>query len=158
MCIIILCVQTNLYYSCPIINNQICKFRLMHVSRSSLVGIKRQRQAGGLSNRLNIIIIKLKFPPKNALTAVLDVFLILTYEKIFLLYYFHALSLCRQRHNNNSTCFFSFRSMGRIVSIVFQLFTVTLNLTYGIHRQLFTGSTYRIVPKYTRMCTLKLEI
>jgi len=40
----------------------------------------------GLSNRLNIIIVKLNFPPKTVLIAILNVFLILTDEKIFLLY------------------------------------------------------------------------
>jgi len=42
---------------------------------------------GGLSNRLNIIIVKLNFPPKtlNPLTVILNVFFILTDEKIFLL-------------------------------------------------------------------------
>jgi len=48
MCILILirlCVQ-NLYYSCPIIGHEICNYRFMQVRRSSLVGIKRQRQGG----------------------------------------------------------------------------------------------------------------
>jgi len=34
----------------------------------------------------------------------LNVLLILTVEKIFLLYYFHAHGLCNQRRNNNSPC------------------------------------------------------
>ena len=55
------------------------------------------------NNRLNIIIVKLNFPPKNkALTVILNMFLILTDEKIFLLYYFYSHGLCNQRHNNNS--------------------------------------------------------
>ena len=59
----------------------------------------------GLSNRLNIIIVKLNFPPKNnALTVILNVFLILTDEKI-LFYYFYSHVLCNHRHNNNSACF-----------------------------------------------------
>ena len=54
---------------------------------------------GGLSNRLNIIIIivKFNFPPKNyTLTVILNVFLIPTDEKIFLLYYFYFHGLCNQ--------------------------------------------------------------
>jgi len=56
-----------------------------------------------LSNRLNIIIVKLNFRPKdNALTVILNVFLTLADEKIFLLYYFYSHGLCNHRHNNNS--------------------------------------------------------
>ena len=46
---------------------------------------------------LNIVIVKLHFPPKNnALTVSLNVFLILTDEKILLLYYFYFHGLCNQ--------------------------------------------------------------
>jgi len=47
---------------------------------------------GGLWNRLNMIIVQLNFPPpkNNALTVILNVFLILTDETIFILYYFYA--------------------------------------------------------------------
>ena len=66
-----------------------------------------------MSNRLNIIIVKFNFLPKNnALTVILNVFLILTDEKIFLLYYFHAhVGTCLPSNQQLCSVKFSFRSM-----------------------------------------------
>ena len=56
----------------------------------------------GLSNRLNIIIVKLNFPPKKiALAVILNVFLILTDEKISLLYYFTPTAHASNDNNNS---------------------------------------------------------
>jgi len=46
VCIMIVWAE-NIYYSGPIICHQVCKSRFIQVRRSSLIGIKRQRQAGG---------------------------------------------------------------------------------------------------------------
>ena len=95
----------NLYYSSPVKCHEICKCRFKQVCRSSLIGIKRQ-----LSNRLNIIIVKLNSPPKKPtdLAAILNVFLILTDENTSLLYYFHVHGLTHDRTNGLFLLVFKF--------------------------------------------------
>jgi len=106
VCIIMLCVQTIciipvLLYAMKYVNVVLCKsVDLVYL------GSNARYSRGVLSNRRSIIILLSLISRKktNALTVILNVFLILTNEKIFLLYYFYFHCLCNQWDNNNSAC------------------------------------------------------
>ena len=92
-----ICISPVLLYAMKYVNVVLCKsVDLVQLGPNATDGPRVVEQVKYNKGQLNFL------PQKPALTTILNLFLILTDEKIFCLYYFHAHSLCNHRHSHTT--------------------------------------------------------